>query len=138
VRRSSELRRVRFSQYIAELQRFRPGFVVSEHPHYFLVSWYPRVVEHHRGDEGAVKAELVGQAGAAEPRSSETKVDFRRYLRLFGLSLCGFRLCHNPANHNGHVKCFFHLCIPTQPGTAIQTSRSLEQMARGYKSTRVR
>jgi hypothetical protein len=47
VRRSSELRRVRFGQYIVELQRFRPGFVVTEHPHQkFLVSWYPRVVEH--------------------------------------------------------------------------------------------
>jgi hypothetical protein len=118
VRRSSELRRVRFGQYIAGLQCIRPGFVVTEHPHYFLVSWYPRVVE-HRGDEGAVKTELVGQAGAAEPRSSATKVDFRRCLRWFGLSLCGFRLCHNQANHNGQVKWFFHLCIPAQPGTAI-------------------
>jgi len=40
VRRSSELRRVRFGQYIAELQRFRPDFEITEHPHqYFLVNF---------------------------------------------------------------------------------------------------
>src|SRR5215469_1404753 len=60
MRRSSQLRRVRFGQHITESQRFRPSFVITEHPDkYSLVSWYPRVVEHHRGNEGAVKAELV-------------------------------------------------------------------------------
>jgi hypothetical protein len=116
VRRSSELRRVRFGQYIVVSQCFRPDFVITEHPHqYFLVNWYPRVVEHHRGDEGAAKAELVAQGGDAEPRSSGTKINFRLCLRFFGMSLCGFRLCQNRANHNGQMKCLFHLCIPTQP-----------------------
>ena len=62
MRRSSQLRRVRFGQHITESQRFRPGFVITEHSDkYFLVSWYARAVEHHRGDEGAVKAELVAR-----------------------------------------------------------------------------
>jgi len=113
VRRSSELRRVRFGQYIAESQRFRPDFVITEHSHqYFLVNWFPRVVEHHRDDEGAAKAELVAHDGDAESRSSETEINFRRCLRFFGLSLCGFRRSHKPANHNGQMKVFLHLCIP--------------------------
>jgi len=50
------------------------------------VNWFPRVVEHHRGDEGAAKAELVAQDGNAESRSSGTKINFRLCLRFFGLS----------------------------------------------------
>jgi len=122
MRRSSQLRRVRFGQHITESQRFRPGFVITEHPDkYSLVSWYPRVVEHHRGDEGAVKAELAVRMHA-EPRSSGTKINFRLRLRFFRLSLCGFRLCHNQANHNGGVKLFFPFRNPTQPCTAVSDS----------------
>jgi hypothetical protein len=122
VRRSSELRRVRFGQYIGESQRFRLDFVITEHSHqYFLVNWFPRMVEHHRGDEGAAKADLVAHDGDAESRSSGTEINFRLCLRFFGLSLCGFYLRQNHANHNGQIKCF-HLCIPTQPCTAVSDS----------------
>jgi hypothetical protein len=113
VRRRVELRRVRNGQYIAESQRLRPDFVITAHPHkYFLVYWCPRVVEQHRDDDGAAKAELDSWDGDAEPRSSGTEINFRLCLRFFGLSLCGFRLCQNHANHNGQMKVSFHLCIP--------------------------
>ena len=137
MRRSSELRRILFGQYIAESQCFLTDFVITEHPHqYFLVNWRPRVVEHHRGDEGAAKAELVAWNGDAEPHSSGTKINFRLCLRFFGLSLCGYCLCQNHANHNGQMKSVFHLCIPTQPCTAVSDC-SVEHMAPGNKSTRV-
>jgi hypothetical protein len=136
--RRSELRRVGFGQYVANSQCFRPDFEVTDHQHqHFLVNWYPRVVEHHRGDEGAAKAELVAQDGDSERRSSWTEVNSRLCLRVFGLSLCGFGLCQNHAIHNGQMKCLFHLCIPTQPFYGIQTSRSVDLMSYTNKSTRV-
>jgi hypothetical protein len=107
VRRSIEPRRVRFGQYIAELQHFRPDLVITEHSHQYIpVNWYPRFVEHHRGDEGAAKPELVAQGGDAETRSSGTEINFL-CLRVVGLSLCGFHLGQSHANHNGQMKCFF-------------------------------
>ena len=138
MRRSSELRHILFGQYIAESQCFLTDFVITEHPHqYFLVNWCPRVVEHHRGDEGAAKAELVAWNRDAEPRSSGTKINFRLCLSFFGLSLCGYCLCQNHANHNGQMKSVFHLCIPRSLVRQFQTSCSVEPMARGNKSTRV-
>jgi hypothetical protein len=56
--------------------------------------------------KGAAKAELVAQGGDAEPRSSGTEINFL-CLRVFGLSLCGFHLGQNRANHNGQMKYFF-------------------------------
>jgi hypothetical protein len=114
VRRSGELRRVLFGQYIA-----RPDFVITEHlRQHFLLNLYPRVVEHHRGDEGAAKAELVAQHRDAESRSAGMEINFL-CVRVFGLSLCGFHLGQSHANHNGQMKCFFHFCIPTPPCTAV-------------------
>jgi hypothetical protein len=87
--------------------------------------------------KGAAKAELVAQDRDGEPRSSGTEINFL-CVRVFGLSLCGFHLGQNRANHNGQMKCFFHLCISTQPLRQFQTSRSVEQKAGDNKSTRVR
>jgi hypothetical protein len=53
--RSSELRRVLFGQYIAESQRFRPEFVITQHPHqYFLVNLVASIRQALLGAEGVV------------------------------------------------------------------------------------
>jgi len=68
--------------------------------------------------KAAAKSELVAQDRDVESRSSGTEINFRLCLRVFGLSLCGFRLGQNRANHNGQMK-YFHLCIPTQPCSPV-------------------
>ena len=60
MRRSRELRRVCVGQSIAESQLVRPDFEILEHLHqYSVLNWYPRVIKHYRGDEGAGNAELL-------------------------------------------------------------------------------
>src|SRR5262249_7933524 len=110
LRRSVGLRRIPFGRRTARQRRFRPDFVVTEHPHEdLLVDRLPRVVEHRRNslyvaefrafprnDHQRLGRFLIAQDRHTKRLSSgdgnQLTVLLLLCLRFFSLSLCSFRL----------------------------------------------
>ena len=67
-----------------------------------------------------------------------TEVNFRLCLHLLGLSLCGFRLRQNQANHKRRMRCISHLCVShASLDSSFKLRVVLSRPLAGNKSTRV-